>query len=136
MLSLSFMKNYIFSYLALNLTLAVAQELPSHLPNAEVATSSYQQVEIDEKTIQLITKAGTYKLRDENNNPLALFGYTSYIKEGAKNNRPIVFAFNGGPGSSSFWLHMGVLGPRRNVINDPEYTLAAPIKLSIMTIQF
>ena len=60
---------------------------------------------------------------------MALFGYTSYIKEGAKNNRPIVFAYNGGPGSSSFWLHMGVLGPRRIVVNDPEYTPAAPYQI-------
>ena len=60
---------------------------------------------------------------------MALFGYTSYIKEGPENNRPIVFAYNGGPGSSSFWLHMGVLGPRRIVVNDPEYTPAAPYQI-------
>ena len=91
MLSFSVMKNYLVLSLSLNLTLAVAQEVPSNLPNAEMATS-YQQVQIDGKTIRLIAKAGTYKLRDENNEPLALFGYTSYIKEGTKNNRPIVFA--------------------------------------------
>ena len=128
MLSFSIMKNFLLLYLALNSTLAITQEVPKNLPNAEVATS-YQQVEIDGKTIQLIAKAGTYKLRDENNKPLALFGYTSYIKEDAKNNRPIVFAFNGGPGSSSFWLHMGALGPRRIVVNDPDYTPAAPYQI-------
>ncbi|AJT42073.1 peptidase S10 [Psychromicrobium lacuslunae] len=36
---------------------------------------------------------------------------TSYVAESAE-NRPVVFAFNGGPGSSSVWLHMGLLGPR------------------------
>ena len=85
--------------------------------------------EIDGKTIQLIAISGTYKLRDEANNPLALFGYTSYMKEGAKKTRPIVFAFNGGPGSSSFWLHMGVLGPKRITVNDPDYTSAAPYQI-------
>ena len=128
MLSFSVMKNYLVLYLALNLKLAIAQEVPKNLLIAEVATS-YQQVDIDGKTIQLIAKAGTYKLRDENNKPLALFGYTSYIKEEAKSNRPIVFAYNGGPGSSSFWLHMGVLGPRRIVVNDPDYTPAAPYQI-------
>ena len=128
MLSSTIIKNYLVLCLTMNLALAVAQKVPKNLPNAEVATS-YQQVDIDGKTVQLIAKAGTYKLRDENNNPLALFGYTSYIKEGAKNNRPIVFAYNGGPGSSSFWLHMGVLGPRRIVVNDPEYTPAAPYQI-------
>ena len=101
MLSFTIIKNYLVLCLTLNLALAVAQKVPQNLPNAEVATS-YQQVDIDGKTVQLIAKAGTYKLRDENNNPLALFGYTSYIKEDAENNRPIVFAYNGGPGSSSF----------------------------------
>ncbi len=128
MLSFTIIKNYLVLCLTLNLALAVAQKVPKNLPNAEVATS-YQQVDIDGKTVQLIAKAGTYKLRDENNNPMALFGYTSYIKEGAENNRPIVFAYNGGPGSSSFWLHMGVLGPRRIVVNDPEYTPAAPYQI-------
>ena len=50
---------------------------------------------------------------------------------GAKDGgaRPITFAFNGGPGSSSLWLHMGVLGPRRVVVSDPDPTPPAPYKL-------
>ena len=122
------MKIFLTLSLSLTLSLVMSQEAPLNLPDAEVATS-HQQVEIDGKTIQLIAQAGTYKLRDEENKPLALFGYTSYIKEGAKSTRPIVFAFNGGPGSSSFWLHMGVLGPKRIAVNDPEYTPAAPYQI-------
>ena len=122
------MKIFLTLCLSLILGLLMAQEAPLNLSDAEVAISR-QQVEIDGKTIQLIAQAGTYKLRDEENKPLALFGYTSYIKEGAKNTRPIVFAFNGGPGSSSFWLHMGVLGPKRIAVNDPEYTSAAPYQI-------
>jgi len=122
------MKIFLTLSLSLTLSLVMSQEAPLNLPDAEVATS-HQQVEIDGKTIQLIAQAGTYKLRDEENKPLALFGYTSYIKEGAKSTRPIVFAFNGGPGSSSFWLHMGVLGPKRIAVNDPEYTSAAPYQI-------
>ena len=90
------MKIFLTLSLSLTLSLVMSQEAPLNLPDAEVATS-HQQVEIDGKTIQLIAQAGTYKLRDEENKPLALFGYTSYIKEGAKSTRPIVFAFNGGP---------------------------------------
>ena len=122
------MKQILTLILSLTLSLVMAQEAPLTLPDAEIATSR-QQVEIDGKTIQLIAQAGTYKLRDEENKPLALFGYTSYIKEGASSTRPIVFAFNGGPGSSSFWLHMGVLGPKRIAVNDPEYTSAAPYQI-------
>jgi len=122
------MKIFLTLCLSLTLGLLMAQETPLNQPDAEVATSR-QQVEIDGKTIQLIAISGTYKLRDEANNPLALFGYTSYMKEGAKKTRPIVFAFNGGPGSSSFWLHMGVLGPKRITVNDPDYTSAAPYQI-------
>ena len=100
MLSFTIIKNYLVLCLTLNLALAVAQKVPQNLPNAEVATS-YQQVDIDGKTVQLIAKAGTYKLRDENNNPMAFFGYTSYIMEVLK----IIaqsFLLIIEPGSSSF----------------------------------
>lgn len=49
---------------------------------------------------------------------------TSYTLDGADpKTRPVTFAFNGGPGASSVWLHMGLLGPRRAVsgdVNSPE----------------
>lgn len=43
-----------------------------------------------------------------------IFSFT-YLAEPADPRRPVIFAFNGGPGSASLWLHMGVLGPRRVV---------------------
>jgi len=98
------------------------------IPEAEVSTTD-QSVTIDGQTIELTAKAGTMLLKDENNEPIALFGFTSYTKKDGDASRPIVFAFNGGPGSSSFWLHMGVLGPQRIVVNDPEFTPAAPYQL-------
>jgi carboxypeptidase C (cathepsin A) len=42
---------------------------------------------------------------------------------------PITFAFNGGPGSSSVWLHMGMLGPKRVLMDDDGFPLAPPYKL-------
>src|SRR5882724_12337411 len=51
---------------------------------------------------------------------------TSYTLDGADpTQRPVTFAFNGGPGSSSVWLHMGLFGPRRVVMGDAG-ALAAP----------
>jgi carboxypeptidase C (cathepsin A) len=76
----------------------------STLPKAQVAESK-QSVTLDGKVIPLLAKAGTMELKDENNRPIALFGFTAYFKENPEKNRPIVFAFNGGPGSSSYWLH-------------------------------
>lgn len=49
--------------------------------------------------------------------PKAQVFVTSYVVDSQK-NRPVTFAFNGGPGSSSIWLHLGVLGPRRVVSGD------------------
>lgn len=98
------------------------------IPEPQIATT-HQSVKINGASIELTAVAGTRLLKDENNKPIALFGFTSYTKEKGEANRPIVFAFNGGPGSSSFWLHMGVLGPKRIVVNDPEFTPGAPYEL-------
>jgi len=54
--------------------------------------------------------------------------YVAYMKQGG-GNRPIVFMFNGGPGSSSFWLHMGSFGPKRVVVSLDSHTPAAPYSL-------
>ena len=97
------------------------------IPEPEVSTTQ-QTVKINGVVITVTAKAGTMQLRDENNNPIANFGFTAYTKEGAA-NRPIIFSYNGGPGSSSYWLHMGVMGPKRIVVNDPDVTPAAPYKL-------
>ncbi|MFF5988892.1 S10 family peptidase [Prauserella flavalba] len=60
----------------------------------------------------------------EGHKPKAEVFVTAYTLDGADPaTRPVTFAFNGGPGSSSIWLHLGVLGPRRIVsgdVNDPE----------------
>lgn len=98
------------------------------MPEAKVFESQLRAT-IGGQTMTLDTRAGTLSLRNENNEPIALFGYTSYTKAGAGADRPIVFAYNGGPGSSSFWLHMGVLGPKRIVVNDPDFTPAAPYEI-------
>jgi carboxypeptidase C (cathepsin A) len=56
--------------------------------------------------------------------------YVAYVAKGAPaENRPVTFLFNGGPGSSSVWLHMGAFGPRRVVTLDDSHTPAAPYKL-------
>src|SRR5258708_25585073 len=59
---------------------------------------------------------------------MANMGYIAYTRGDARDagTRPVMFAFNGGPGSSSLWLHMGVLGPRRVVVSDPNPTPPAP----------
>nr|WP_321983040.1 peptidase S10 [uncultured Lichenicoccus sp.] len=56
--------------------------------------------------------------------------YVAYFKKGAHaENRPITFLYNGGPGSSSVWLHMGAFGPRRVITANDSHTDAAPYSL-------
>jgi carboxypeptidase C (cathepsin A) len=57
--------------------------------------------------------AGCLRLKDESGKPRADIFFVAYIADGQKGVRPITFVFNGGPGASSVWLHMGVAGPVR-----------------------
>ncbi|MET8862259.1 peptidase S10 [Nonomuraea sp. NPDC004580] len=82
--------------------------------------------------------AGTMVLREEvitdgtfeGLRPKAEVFVTAYTLDGADpGDRPVTFAFNGGPGSSSVWLHLGVLGPRRVVMGDAGALLPPPYGL-------
>ena len=85
-------------------------------------------VRIDGKAINYTATAGTLVMKNEEGDPIAQFGYTSYAKDGAdKGKRPIMFAYNGGPGSASFWLHMG--GVRSKACGDrrPDVQYGRPV---------
>jgi carboxypeptidase C (cathepsin A) len=62
--------------------------------------------------------------------PVARMSYFAYFKKDAKaEDRPITFFYNGGPGSSTVWLHMGSLGPKHVVTDTDQHLPAAPYKL-------
>lgn len=62
--------------------------------------------------------------------PTARMFYVAYFKKGAKaEERPITFFYNGGPGSSTVWLHMGSLGPKHIVTDTDTHLPAAPYKM-------
>jgi carboxypeptidase C (cathepsin A) len=73
----------------------------------------------------------------DSKNPTAVASmfYVAYFKEAggkgseARGTRPVTFIFNGGPGSASFWLHMGAFGPRHVVTSTDAHTPAAPYSL-------
>ncbi|MEP2776059.1 MAG: peptidase S10 [Luteolibacter sp.] len=73
------------------------------------------KVTIAGKTVSYKSTAGKMLIRDAEGKPQASIFYVSYEKDLVKDKsqRPVMFAFNGGPGSSSVWLHIGILGPRR-----------------------
>ncbi len=62
--------------------------------------------------------------------PFARIFYVAYFKKDAKaEDRPITFFYNGGPGSSTVWLHMGSLGPKHVVTSTDQHLPAAPYKM-------
>jgi carboxypeptidase C (cathepsin A) len=59
-----------------------------------------------------------------------MFMVSYVLDDGDRRTRPVVFAFNGGPGSSSVWLHLGLLGPRRVLSGDAGQLLPPPYALA------
>jgi carboxypeptidase C (cathepsin A) len=79
------------------------------------------------REIAYTATAGTLLLKEEDGTPKASVFFVAYTRDGVEDPRarPVTFTFNGGPGSSSVWLHMGAFGPRR-VVLDPEGRMPAP----------
>ena len=90
---------------------------------------SEHEIEAGGQRVRYTATAGTLIMRGEEDKPIAEFGYTAYVRAGSDPaTRPIVFAWNGGPGSASMWLHMGVLGPQRTVVEDLEVNGKGPFR--------
>ncbi len=82
-------------------------------------------------TMVLKEEAGSPEGEAEGEKPRASIFFVAYTRSDVQDpaSRPITFAFNGGPGSSSVWLHLGVLGPRRVLMDDMGNTLPPPYRL-------
>ena len=91
------------------------------------------KVTVGGQTIAYKAVAGTLTLHgqgDQEAVPTAGIFYTAYFKKGVQPGmRPVTFVYNGGPGSSSLWLHMGAFEPKRVQTSDDSHTPAAPYKL-------
>lgn len=85
------------------------------------------EVTIGGRSIAYRAVEGTLLLTDKKNEPSATMSYAAYFRKGADpSRRPLMFLYNGGPGSSTIWLHMGAFGPRRVVTADDTHTPPAP----------
>ncbi len=89
-------------------------------------------VKIDGKDVPYVSTVGKIVLKNDKDEPRASIFYTSYVREkaGKASERPVMFAFNGGPGSSAVWLHLGILGPRRlDLPGDGTQPVTPPARL-------
>jgi len=94
---------------------------------------SSHSIKIKGKEIKYTVTTGTMVLKEEltdrdkeseGEKARAQVFFIAYTKDGVRDEpkRPLTFSFNGGPGSASVWLHLGVLGPRRVLMkNDGEF---------------
>lgn len=94
-------------------------------PMPEMAASvTHHSINLPSGPLAYTARAAQIPITDDSGTVECRMFYVAYTKDGAK-NRPITFAFNGGPGSATLWLHMGALGPKRAPMND-DGSLPAP----------
>src|SRR5580704_5406028 len=81
--------------------------------------------------IKYTATAGMMVMKDEEGKPKASVFYVAYTRDDVSDlsQRPVMFTFNGGPGSASVWLHLGAFGPRRVNMGDAGALLPPPYKL-------
>jgi len=77
------------------------------------------------KTLGYTVTPGHLTIRNDKGEPIASMFYTAYTVPSAGRARPVTFLFNGGPGSSTMWLHMGSFGPMKVDASTPD-TIAGP----------
>jgi carboxypeptidase C (cathepsin A) len=100
------------------------------VPEEKISTTRHR-VTIGGAEIAYTATAGTLLLKEEDGRPKASLFFVSYTRDGVKDlsRRPVTFTFNGGPGSSSVWLHLGTFGPRRVAMDDEGFGARPPGRL-------
>jgi len=88
------------------------------------------EITINGKAVKYKATAGYLVLKDDKDKPRANIFFVAYTKNDEPDaaKRPLMFSFNGGPGSASIWLHLGALGPKRVVMTDKGESLPPPYK--------
>ena len=96
-------------------------------PVEERTVSTRHSVAVGGRALSYTATAGTLTIRDVSGKPKASIFYTAYTLERAPSSgRPLMFFYNGGPGSASLWLRMGSFGPMRLQTGSPETIRPAP----------
>jgi carboxypeptidase C (cathepsin A) len=96
----------------------------------EQASITMHAVMVAGASIAYTATAGHLTAFDATHAPEAAMFYVAYTAASpAGPQRPVVFFYNGGPGSATVWLHLGSFAPRRLVTNDPSTTVPAPFQL-------
>lgn len=132
------MKKLFILILALGIQVGFAQTISSSgnkdlqenrsMQYGEETVKTKGSVTLNGKVINYTATTGYMPLKTEDGKLRANIFYIAYTKDngGDLTKRPITYTFNGGPGSASVWLHMGVIGPKRIVMSDKGEALTPP----------
>jgi carboxypeptidase C (cathepsin A) len=91
---------------------------------------THHQITVDGKPLKYTATAGRLPIKRGDGKIEAEMFYVAYTLDGQDAaKRPLTFAFNGGPGSASIWLHMGALGPRKVVLKPDGFMPPAPYRI-------
>src|SRR5271154_2166275 len=102
-----------------------------HFDVSEVApVVTHHQMTLNGKSLKYTATAGRLPIKRPDGKIEAEMFFVAYTLDGQDaSTRPLTFAFNGGPGSASVWLHMGALGPRKVVLQPDGFMPAAPFRV-------
>ena len=116
------MKNFISFFCLLISFLSFAQK--RKLPVDTIVTTNHITIIKGEK-LNYQAQTGTQPVWDDDGNPIASLFYTYYKRTDVKSDseRPLIFSFNGGPGSASVWMHLAYTGPKILKIDNEGYPI-------------
>jgi carboxypeptidase C (cathepsin A) len=102
-----------------------------HFDMTEIApVVTHHQISLEGKTLKYTATAGRLPIKRGDGKIEAEMFFIAYSVDGQDaSKRPLTFAFNGGPGSATIWLHMGALGPKRVALTADGLLPAAPYRV-------
>ena len=110
---------------------SAAAKAVENKPQAEVPpVQTHHTLHVNGQTLNYIATAGMMPLKNDKGEIEANIFFMAYTLDQPEakrdGKRPLMFAFNGGPGSASVWLHLGAIGPRTVHMQQPDGTMPAP----------
>ncbi len=92
---------------------AAASKAEEHGRPEEKPSATHHKITVNGRVLQYTATAARMAIKTDEGKTEAEMFYVAYTLENAGGKRPLTFAFNGGPGSASVWLHLGCFGPKR-----------------------
>jgi carboxypeptidase C (cathepsin A) len=116
---------------------AAASQSPTPSPTGPLAAEkplavTHHTITVNGRPVTYTATVGTLVVNKPDEKPGAHVFFMAYTQDGIKDlsARPLAFVFNGGPGSSSVWLHLGAWGPRRVVMTEEGFSVSPPYGLA------